>query len=72
MTEGAESTGRISKHAGGVTWAGQCTQAEEHTQSGCGFTLSNGRIGVVELVSELSTYAISTLYNFVDSHTSVG
>ena len=52
--------GWISKHTGRVTWAGQCTQSEECTQSECGFTLSNGQIGVAKLVSELNTYTIST------------
>ena len=52
--------GWISKHAGRVMWAGQCTQGKERTQLECRFMLSNGWIGVAELISKLNAYAIST------------
>ena len=45
----------------GLASTQQCTQDEERTQTGCGFTLSNGRIGVAEPISELNAYAISTV-----------
>ena len=64
-TGGAVPARWISKHADGITWIGQCTQGEERTQTESGFTLSNGRFGVAEPVSELSAYAISTLPRFV-------
>ena len=43
----------------GVTWIGECTRPGAPT-NGIGFTLSNGRIGVTEPVSELNAFTIST------------